>query len=140
MAYDSEKKLKEALEAIRKEKLWWIEEVVAYIGVSRDWFYRTWPRDSEEYDIIIKELNKYRLADKILVRKQLKKSAQAGGLFGLYKILGTPEERKKLSTTYQEIRGEDEDQKAEYIIDTRDLPTELLEQLENYFDEIKDEN
>lgn len=139
MAYNKEELFENAIILIEENELWWIRDVVAFLPCSLDTFYRLFPLDSDEYDAITKKLEKNRTKDLIQVRKNLKEKAQAAGLIGLYKILGSSDERKRLSLTYVETKDKSSEE-PEQALDLSKLPTDMLEQLEEYINNTEDEN
>ena len=104
MAYDRELIYKQAIEAIKKHNLYFIEDIVAFIPASKNYFYDNFPIDSNEYDALKELLEANRINKKIELRRKLEED-RGGSLIALYKLIGTKEERKKLSQNYLDLSG-----------------------------------
>lgn len=96
MAYNQEEIFKTALKLIEKEKLFFIEDIVAFLPCDKSTFYRFFPLESNEYDAIKDALYKSRIKIKSKLRNNWQEGAPALQL-ALYKLASTPEELKKLS-------------------------------------------
>lgn len=104
MAYNTKKLFDQALEVIDQNNLYFVEDVVAYLGIDKSTFYKHFPIDSNESNTIKERLNKNTMKTKVSIRSKLHKSKSPAGLLGLYKILATNEERKALSMHYTEAK------------------------------------
>lgn len=129
-----------AMNAIKKHKLWWMCDVVAYLPCSHDTFYRRIAVGSEEYEEIVKSLSLNRIREKIELRTKIKDKNESGGLLALYKILCSQEERKRLSLAYVETKDAPEESEKETTLDLSTVPTNILEQLEDYLNGLNDDN
>ena len=107
MAYDKEEIHAKALEQIKKHNLYFVDDVVAYIPISRSKFYSDYPADSDELDTIKEALGENRICSKVKMRKNWLDSENATLQMGLMKLLGTDEEAHRLngSHTKSEISG-----------------------------------
>ena len=94
MAYNTEKLIKTALEAIEKHRLFFINDVCAYLPCSTSTFYEKELEKSEE----IKEaLYKNRIEVKASMRSKWYQSENASLQIGLMKLIGTEEEAHRLN-------------------------------------------
>lgn len=102
MAYDKQKIYNEILEIIDKEDLTFIEECCAYVGISRETFYRYYPIGSDENDTIKNKLQSRKSKNIHSVTKQWKESDNPTLQIAYVKINGSDEIRKRLSNSYIE--------------------------------------
>lgn len=103
MAYDRNKILVKAKENIVKHRLFFIDDVISYSGISKQTFYDFFKVDSDELDDIKELLNKNKVEVKVSIRQKLFKGNKASELLALYKLICTDEERKALSINYTDI-------------------------------------
>ena len=103
MAYDKQKIFEQAKQVTVKHKLFFIEDIVAFLPCSKNYFYDHFPPNSNEYDELKELLDTNRTALKVSMRSNWFKSNAPALQMGLMKLICTDEERKLLSTTYQEI-------------------------------------
>jgi len=97
MAYKTKELEEQALEAIEKYKLFFIDDVVSYLPCSTATFYN---HKLEELETIKEALKKVRTEIKVSMRSKWYKSDNATLQMGLMKLIGTDEERKKLSQNH----------------------------------------
>lgn len=97
MAYDKKEILEKSKEAIKKNNLYFIEDVVAFIPVSKSTFYEYFPADSDEMDDIKELLDDNKISMKVKLRKKLSEGEKAAEILALYKLIATDEERRALS-------------------------------------------
>lgn len=107
MAYDTKILKTKAIEAIEKNKLIFVEDVCAYIGISKPTFYDRFKVDSNDFNELSDLLEKNKISLKVAIRKKWFDSDRDTGLMALYKLCSTPEEHKKLQQNYQEVTGKD---------------------------------
>jgi hypothetical protein len=103
MKYDKQKIFEEALQLIEKHKLVFIADVIAFLPISKATFYLYFPDSSDELDSIKELIAKQRISLSVSMRRKMFDSDNATMSIALYKLICTDEERKLLSTTYQEI-------------------------------------
>lgn len=106
MAYKTEELYEQALDAIDKNNLFFVSDVIAYLGIAESTFYDHFPPDSKKSKDIKDRLNKNAMRTKVSIRSKLHKSNQTAGLLALYKLLATNDERKALAMEYREHSGE----------------------------------
>ena len=102
MAYDREKIYEQAKEAIKKNNLFFIEDVVAFISCGRSYFYEHFKDGMDEMDTIKEMLEENKIKTKSSIRAKLWKSNRASELLALYRLIATPEEHQKLNQSYVE--------------------------------------
>lgn len=100
MAYDKTKLYEQAKEAIEKNNLFFIEDIVAFIPCSKQTFYDYFPVDSDEMDTLKEMLEQNKIKTKSGIRAKLWKSEKAAELLALYRLIATPEEHQKLNQSY----------------------------------------
>ena len=102
MANDKKKILEQAKEMIVKNKLFFIEDIVAYIPISKPTFYDYYPVVSDEFNEIKGLLETNRTTLKVSMRSKWYTSNAPALQMALMKLIATPEELKKLSMTFVE--------------------------------------
>ena len=105
MAYDREKIFQQAQAAIRDHNLFFIEDVVAWLPISKPTFYEYFPVDSNELNTLKRMVTDNKIKTKSGIRAKLYKE-KGTSLIALYKMICTDEERRALSLTYQENKQE----------------------------------
>lgn len=106
MAYNKKKIYEQAAEAISKNNLFFIEDVVAFIPCSRSTFYDYFPDGSDELDALREMLEQNKIRTKSEIRGKLYKSEKAAELLALYRLICTPEEHRLLNQQYIEQKQE----------------------------------
>jgi len=99
MAYDKKKIFEQAKEMIVKHKLFFIEDIVAFLPISSSTFYAWELEKSEELKELL-HLNRTEL--KVSMRSKWYKSNAPALQMALMKLIATPDELKKLSMQYIE--------------------------------------
>ena len=100
MAYDRKKIFELAKEMIVKHKLFFIDDIVAFLPISSSTFYAWELEKSEE----LKELlNQNRTELKVSMRSKWYKSNAPALQMALMKLIATPEELRKLSMQHSAI-------------------------------------
>jgi hypothetical protein len=99
MAYNSKELEKKALEAIEKNKLFFIDDVIAYLPCSRATFYNL---ELEKLDTIKDALTKVKTEIKVSMRSKWYKSENPTLQMGLMKLIASPDELKQLAMTHVE--------------------------------------
>ena len=134
MAYDQKKIFEQAKEQIKKNNLFFIEDIVAFIPCNKDTFYRFFPIDSDEYDTLKGLLNENRVKTKSAIRSKLFKGNKAAELLALYKLICTDEERDALSMQRVDHTTKGKEIKPEFIVRSE----ESGEQLKEFLKELKE--
>lgn len=99
MAYDHDKLFNEAMAAIQEHKLFFIEDVIAWLAVSKPTFYDHFKVNSDEFNSIKDAIGSNRIRLKVQIRAKLSQGKNAAELLALYKLICTDEERRRLSMT-----------------------------------------
>jgi hypothetical protein len=99
MAYKTDDLLKQSLAAIEKHKLFFIEDIVAYLPCSKETFYQ---HKLHESDALKSALLKVKTEIKVSMRSKWYKSENPTLQMGLMKLIASPEELKQLAMTHVE--------------------------------------
>jgi len=102
MAYDKTKIFEQAKEAIVKHKLFFVEDIVAFLPIAKKTFYEYYPIDSNECNELKGLLEINRITLKVSMRSKWYTSNAPALQMALMKLIATPEELKKLSMTFVE--------------------------------------
>jgi hypothetical protein len=102
MAYDKTKIFEQAKEAIVKHKLFFVEDIIAFIPISKPTFYDYFKIDSNELNELKGLLEINRTTLKVSMRSKWYTSNAPALQMALMKLIATPEELKKLSMTFVE--------------------------------------
>jgi len=100
MAYSKQKVYQQAVEAIEKNNLFFIEDVVAFIPCTKPTFYKFFPIESNELNNLKELLERNKIKTKSSIRAKLFRSNKASELLALYRLIATPEEHQKLNQSY----------------------------------------
>jgi hypothetical protein len=107
MAYITEDLFKKAKEAIEKHKLFFIEDIVAFLPCGKTAFYEHFPNESNDYKILFELLEKNRIEIKTSLRSKWYKSNASALQLALYKLIATPEEHRALQMNYTDATIDD---------------------------------
>ncbi len=102
MAYDKLEIFKKAKEVTVKNKLFFIEDIVSFLPISKPTFYDYFKVDSNEFNELKELLEQNRTELKVSMRSKWFKSNAPALQMALMKLICTDEERKKLAMTYTE--------------------------------------
>lgn len=102
MAYDKKKIFEQAKEVIVKHKLFFVEDIVAFLPISKPTFYDFFPIESDEINDLKELLNQNRTELKVSMRSKWYKSNAPALQMALMKLIATPEELRKLSMQFVE--------------------------------------
>ena len=95
--YDRKKIFEQAKEMIVKHKLFFVEDVVAFLPCAKPTFYDFFPPDSNELNELKELLEEQRITIKTSMRSKWYKSDNATLQVSLMKLICTDDERRKLS-------------------------------------------
>jgi hypothetical protein len=98
MAYDKKKIFEQAKEAIVKHKLFFIDDIIAFLPISKSTFYEWKLEQSDELKDL---LNINRTELKVSMRSKWYKSNAPALQMALMKLIASPEELRKLSMNHQ---------------------------------------
>jgi hypothetical protein len=102
MAYDRKKIFEQAKEMIVKHKLFFIEDIVAFLPCGKTAFYEFFPPDTNEMNELKGLLETNRTELKVSMRSKWYKSNAPALQMALMKLIASPEELKKLSMQYND--------------------------------------
>lgn len=108
MAYDKQKIFEQAKEAIEKNNLFFVDDIVAWLPCGKTWWYDNFPPDSEEMNTLREKLETNKSKTKSAIRAKLFKGEKAAELLSLYRLICTPEERQMLNQNYIDITSKGE--------------------------------
>jgi len=106
MAYDRVKIFEQAKEMIVKHKLFFIEDIVAFLPCAKPTFYDFFPPDSNELNELKELLEQNRTTLKVSMRSKWYTSNAPALQMALMKLIATPEELRKLSMNVQSYEGQ----------------------------------
>lgn len=93
---------------IVKNRLFFIEDIVSLLPISKPTFYSYFPIDSNEFYELKELLDENRVTTKISMRKKWHDSDNATLQITLMKLICTPEERKAMSMTHTDVTTDGE--------------------------------
>ena|SRR5690606_38770819 len=102
MAYDRKKIFEQAKEMIVKHKLFFVEDIVAFLPISKPTFYDFFPVASNEFNDLKELLEQNRTELKVSMRSKWYKSNAPALQMALMKLIASPDELKRLSMQYSE--------------------------------------
>ena len=102
MAYDRVKIYEQAKQKIVEHKLFFVEDIVAFLPCAKPTFYDFFPPNSDEMNELKGLLEQNRTELKVSMRSKWYKSENATLQMALMKIICTDDERKKLAMNYNE--------------------------------------
>ena len=110
MAYDRKKIFEKAKEVIVKYKLFFIEDIVAFLPCDKTTFYRFFSPESNEYNELKELLEVERINLKVKLRSKWYNSNAPALQMALMKLIASPEELKKLSMQFIESENTNKNQ------------------------------
>lgn len=102
MAYNKTEIFETAKKKIVEHKLFFVEDIVAFLPISKKTFYEYFPVESDESNELKELLNQNKTELKVSMRSKWYKSNAPALQMALMKLICTDEERKKLSMQYSE--------------------------------------
>jgi hypothetical protein len=105
MAYDRIKIYNQALDLIEKKKLFFIEDVVCLLPISKPTFYDYFQIDSNELNTIKELLEKNKIEIKNGLRNKWYNGNNPLTQMALYKLIGTEEEYHRIASTKTENKN-----------------------------------
>jgi hypothetical protein len=103
MAYDKNKIFEQSKELITKHRLFFIEDIVSLLPISKPTFYEYFPLESNELNELKGLLDEVKTELKVSMRSKWYKSDAPALQMALMKLISTPEELKKLAMNYTDI-------------------------------------
>jgi hypothetical protein len=123
MAYDKNKIFEQAKEMIVKHKLFFIEDIVAFLPCDKTTFYRFFEPESNEYNELKGLLETNRTELKVSMRSKWYKSNAPALQMALMKLICNDEERRMLSMQHNDITTNGKE------ISNQQLPTDTINKL-----------
>lgn len=119
MAYKTKVLKAKALEVIKKNRLIFIEDVCAMLGIAKSTYYLHFKKDSPDSNELNTKLEENKISLKVALRKKWFDSDNPTTQMALYKLCSTAEEHKKLQQNYTDLTSKDEK------IANEGMPTEI---------------
>jgi hypothetical protein len=101
MAYNRNKIFEQAKEVIVKHKLFFVDDIVAFLPIHKATFYEFFPPESEQSDELKGLLETNRTTLKVSMRSKWYTSNAPALQMALMKLIASPEELRKLSMNHQ---------------------------------------
>jgi hypothetical protein len=117
MAYDKKKIFEQAKQMIVKHKLFFIEDIVAFIPISKPTFYEYFPIESNEVNELKELLHLNRTELKVSMRSKWYKSNAPALQMALMKLIANEDELRKLSISYIDSEVNDKREPRVFKID-----------------------
>ena len=108
MAHNKAKVFQQAKDAIKKNKLFFIEDIVSFLPCDKTTLYRFFPTNSNEYNELKELLEANRTELKVSMRSKWYKSNAPALQMALMKLICTDDERKMLSMQYNDVTTQGE--------------------------------
>ena len=108
MKYNKEKLFQQAKEAVLKNNLIFIEEIVSFLPCSKQTFYEYFPLGSDELDEIKAIIEDNSVNIKSGLRNKWYESDNPTLQIALYRLTSREDEHKKLNQTYTDITSKNE--------------------------------
>lgn len=100
MAYNKTKIYEQAQKAIKDNNLFFIEDIVAWLPITKATLYDYFPVDSDELNTLKNLLDENKTKTKSAIRAKLFRSEKAAELLALYRLICTKEEHQLLNQQY----------------------------------------
>ena len=104
MAYNTKKLYEQALKIIEDVQPYWIEQLVAHMPCVKSVFYDHFPLDSHESNTLKGLLENIRINACLAQDKKWAESDNATLQLAHRKLIGSDEDRRKLSQTYTDVK------------------------------------
>jgi hypothetical protein len=108
MKYNKEKLFEQAKEAVLKNNLIFIEEIVSFLPCSKQTFYDYFPLGSDELDELKAIIEDNTINIKSGLRNKWYESDNPTLQIALYRLTSRDDEHKKLNQTYTDITSKNE--------------------------------
>lgn len=128
MPYDTEILKAKAIEAIKKNKLIFVEDVCAMLGIAKSTFYVHFPVGKDDSNELMNLIYENRQVLKNSMRKKWFDSDNATLQMALYKLCSTDVEHRKLNQNYTDLNAN--------VQSTNLTKEEFLENLKKFDNEV----
>ena len=108
MAYDTEILKEKAIDAIKKNKLIFVEDICSMIGIAKSTYYEHFREGSNDSNELTSLLDENKISLKVSLRKKWFDSDNATTQMALYKLCSTDVEHKKLQQNYSDVTSKGE--------------------------------
>jgi hypothetical protein len=135
MAYDRKKIFEQAKEVIVKHKLFFIDDIVAFLPISKSTFYEWKLEQSEELKELL-EQNRVEL--KVSMRSKWYKSNSPALQMALMKLIANKDELRRLSMQYSDVTTNGNEINQTPIIVANKETADALEELRKRFEDETD--
>ena len=108
MLYNTEILKAKAIEAIKKNRLIFVEDICAMIGISKPTFYDRFKVDTDDFNELRDLLEENKINLKVSMRKKWFDTDNATLQMALYKLCSTDVEHKKLQQNYSDVTSKGE--------------------------------
>ena len=105
MPYNTETLKQKAIETIKKNRLIFVEDVCAMLGIAKSTFYVHFPVGQDDSNELMNLINENRQVLKNSMRKKWFDSDNATLQMALYKLCSTDVEHKKLQQNYTDLNA-----------------------------------
>ena len=137
MAYDRKKIYEQAKEVIVKHKLFFIDDIVAFLPIAKSTFYEWKLEQSEELKELL-EQNRVEL--KVSMRSKWYKSNSPALQMALMKLIANKDELKRLSMQYSDVTTNGNEINQTPIIVANKETADALEELRKRFEDETNED
>ena len=117
MPYDTKVLKQKAIETIKKNKLIFIEDIAAMLGINKTTLYNHFPIDTDDFNELTTLLNENKISLKVSLRRKWFDSDNATTQLALYKLCSEPDELKRLSTSHVDMTTNGKDINAKKMTD-----------------------
>lgn len=128
MPYDTEILKAKAIETIKKNKLIFVEDVCAMLGIAKSTFYVHFPVGKDDSNELMNLIYENRQVLKNSMRKKWFDSDNATLQMALYKLCSTDAEHRKLNQNYTDLNAN--------VQSTNLTKEEFLENLKKFDNEV----
>lgn len=115
MAYKTDELYDRAIELIEKNNLFFITDIIDFLGITPPTFYKHFPVDSNKFNELRKMLTINTSTIKVKMRKKWQEAESATLQLALMKLIASNDERRKISQTYTENKEVKEIKPTRYI-------------------------
>lgn len=131
MAYDKAKIYEQAKDVTVKNKLFFIEDIIAFLPITKPTFYDFFKVDSNEFNELKRLLEINRTELKVGLRSKWYKSNAPALQMALMKLICSDEERKMLSMNHTDITTNGKEITGKYSDWTPEQIRAEIERLDN---------
>jgi len=101
--YDKDAIFEQCKKVVEENRLFFIEDIIAFLPITKPTFYVYFPVDSYEFNTLKDMINKNKVLTKTEMRSRWYMSENPTLQIALYKTICSDDERKMLSTTHTDL-------------------------------------